>query len=206
MSVADDLISYYQALLIFQYAALPNAQGTVGAAVSQLVANAIISQVRDAFNLPTAVGAQLDILGEFRGAQRQYFDINLTRTYFTMPFYGAADPLLGFAIYGGIGTVTWYFETYNDSGGGGGGAQFTLTDAEMRLLIQYLADLHNSDFGLGDLDDLLFKYFGNNVTLTDNLDMTILYTHNPADLSNFFKIVNDTHNLPHPAGVAVGVV
>lgn len=70
MAVIDDLIAYYKNLLIKQYHELPNAQDTIGSLVEEMLSNLVWTQVQDAFDIDTAVGVQLDILGKYIGATR----------------------------------------------------------------------------------------------------------------------------------------
>jgi hypothetical protein len=65
------LLNYYENLLIMQYHALPKATATVRALIRILLTDGMIAQkVRDAFDLYTAVGRQLDILGCAIGVDR----------------------------------------------------------------------------------------------------------------------------------------
>lgn len=194
-----ELIEYYQNLLIIQYNNLPNAVGTIGAFVAEVLADQIVDQVRSGFDLDSAVGKQLEAIGSYKGAQRTYYGIDIPRDYFTMPSYGdiGADSADGFALYGFIGAVSWLFDTYGDVAL----ASVTLNDSELRSLIKYLADVQASDFGLESIDSILFKYFGNFVTLTDNENMTITYTHLPNDPNTLYTIVSEIGLLPRPAGV-----
>ncbi len=83
---------------------------------------------------------------------------------------------------------------------------FVLTDGQLRLLIQYLIAVHASDHTVASIDLILQEFFGNYCTLTDNMDMTITYTHQLNDPNFFFSIVDEIGALPHPAGVQVNVV
>jgi hypothetical protein len=69
MSEIDDLEAYYKNLLIKQYHQ-PRAQETIGGLARSLACDLIFSQIRDGFNIDTAVGAQLDILAKYVGAIR----------------------------------------------------------------------------------------------------------------------------------------
>jgi hypothetical protein len=66
----QEIINYYAALLIMQYAGQPKAYATVQTFVSALVANQIFTQVGNGFNIDTAVGVQLDVIGKINGASR----------------------------------------------------------------------------------------------------------------------------------------
>ncbi len=60
----DELKSYYADLLILQFRSKPKAYATIKALVSGLIQNQLPFDLQDAFNIETAVGAQLDVLGE----------------------------------------------------------------------------------------------------------------------------------------------
>lgn len=60
----DELKSYYADLLILQFRSKPKAYATIKALVDGLIQNQLPFDLQDAFDIDTAVGAQLDILGE----------------------------------------------------------------------------------------------------------------------------------------------
>lgn len=63
--------SYYSNLLILQYHDKPKAKATIEAVVS-LIPDDLIQEVTNGFDIETAVGKQLDILGEYVGVDRYY--------------------------------------------------------------------------------------------------------------------------------------
>lgn len=63
--------SYYSNLLILQYHDKPKAKATIEAVVS-LIPDDLIQEVTNGFDMETAVGKQLDILGEYIGVDRYY--------------------------------------------------------------------------------------------------------------------------------------
>lgn len=195
---AAEIIAYYEDLLIIQYNNLPNATAMISAFVGEIVADSIMDQVRNGFDVETAVGKQLEAVASYKGAQRTYYGIDIPRPHFQFKSYGD-PPANGFALYGHIDDVTWFFKTYGDHDL----ASVTLTDDELRSLTQYLADVQASDFGLGSIDAILFKYFGDFVTLTDNENMTITYTHVAGDPGTLYNIVSQVGLLPHPSGVQI---
>lgn len=197
----DELITYYSDLLILQYNNKPRAIATVQAYIAEVVASQIIQQVSDGFDLDTAIGEQLTMLGTYRNAPRTIYGLTLDKNFFQMPLYNAVAPEddYGFATYTGSPVPSWYFILYSDVND----LIFNLSDSDLRTLIKYLADLNSSGFGLGEIDEILFTYFGDFVTLDDNLDMTITYTELPDNPSNLFAIVDSIGALPHPSGVQV---
>lgn len=198
--VFDDLATYYMNLLIIQYYTKQRARETVGIYAKEAIADHILETVRDGFNLETAVGAQLDILAAYRGAQRTVFGLDLTHNYFNLPSYGTTPNDFGFAEYGD--TVGWFFFLYADANV----PSYAMNDDELRRLTKFLAKTQSRFLSLKEIDDILFDFFGNEVTLTNNGDMTITYTHDVGDPDTLFTIVNQTGNLPRPAGVEVVVV
>lgn len=64
---------YYSNLLILQYHNKPKAKATIEAVVN-LLPDELIQEVTGGFDLETAVGKQLDILGEYIGTDRFYTD------------------------------------------------------------------------------------------------------------------------------------
>lgn len=63
--------SYYSNLLILQYHGKPKAKATIETTVG-LLPDDLIQDVINGFDIETAIGAQLDILGEYVGVDRYY--------------------------------------------------------------------------------------------------------------------------------------
>lgn len=198
-----DLVEYYQNLLIAQYLLKPKAAATVAVFLTELIANNVITQVQDGFDVTNAVGKQLDAVGTYRGAKRQVYGLNVTKTYWSMIPVADASPATykGFALVAG-GEPSWYWITEPDLSA----AQYVMSDGDFRSYIQYLADLHASDHTMESIDALLLKWFGTYAKLIDNGDMTLTYEHQTADPSLLFTLVNATKALPRPAGTSVSVV
>jgi hypothetical protein len=193
-----ELVSYYANLLIMQYINKGRARATISAYVGEAVADQLIQSVADAFNLDNAIGAQLDTLGTYRGANRVLYGLDLGKTYFNFRVYGAGSPGsgVGFALYGD--TVNWYFRLYQDALN----PNYTLNDGDFRTYIKYLADIHSMEMVMPKIDALLIKYFGNAVILQDNMNMTVTFNITGAT-PTLFLIAQYVGALPRPAGVAI---
>lgn len=200
------LIAYYVALLILQYNTKPKAQATIAALVDAEIANLVITQVADAFTVSTAVGVQLDTLAKYVGASRTIYGLNTSKTYFQFRY--AADPPPPGEIQNGFATVAspntpWFWIQPSD-------IDFPieiLNDGLLRQLIEYLAAAESLDQTVEAIDQLFLEFFGQYVTWTDNMDMTMTVTHDQThDPSTLFQIVNYIRALPRPAGVALSVV
>ena len=74
MSALD---TYYSNLLILQYHNKPKAKATIEASVG-LLPDDLILEVINGFDIETAVGKQLDILGIYVGVDRFYDNIDLS--------------------------------------------------------------------------------------------------------------------------------
>lgn len=80
MSTLTDLEDYYKNLLIIQYHNLPRATATVGVWTDCMTGDALLTQLWDAFDVDTAIGEQLDIIGKFVGIGRFNLNDELYRT------------------------------------------------------------------------------------------------------------------------------
>lgn len=204
----DELIAYYVALLIIQYATQPNALATIAAFCGLLIQNQIYATVGNGFNftvLPIgqqpdgAVGVQLEEIAAYRGAQRVIYGI-VPATLFDFVdaqnisvgngFMDAEDP---------PSDVTWIFLTAE----GTNQPLYSLTDDQLYRLTQLRAQVQSCDMSLESIDTILETFFGNNVALVDNENMTIFYIDLNSDTDTLFGIAAITHSLPAPAGVAV---
>lgn len=197
---ADGLVAYYQRLLIVQYRLKTKAAATVAALVVGIVADAIYTQVRDAFDLATAIGKQLDILGKLRGVTRYFFSLNVTKTF--LPLVDYDDP--GVGTFPGIANYddatqppSTYTMTYEDF------VSNTLTDGDFRRVIAFLAAVHSCDYSYSTLDLICYNFFSGNVNLKITGNMAITYQHLTTDTDDLFEIVKNMGLLPTPAGVSV---
>lgn len=66
----DELIDYYVDLLIIQYVNLAKSRATVRAFVKMMVMDQLPLLVQEAYDLDSAVGVQLDVLGKYAGVSR----------------------------------------------------------------------------------------------------------------------------------------
>jgi len=71
-----ELINYYADLLILQYRGKPNAFATIQNLVEMPIMDQLPLLVQAAFDLDSAVGVQLDLLGEYVGAFRTGYDFS----------------------------------------------------------------------------------------------------------------------------------
>ncbi len=206
-ATSEQLLSYYANLLIAQYYNKPKAVGTISALMAGtgaygILANAIYNQVRDGFDLATAVGQQLDYLGKLRGVDRYFNTLDLDKVFMQVVSYDDPDKALAI----GIATYeddpqppSWYTMTYDDF------VENTLQDGDFRRVIMFLAVVDSCDFAYGTLDAICYTFFVGNVNLIVTDEMEITYQHLTTDTDNLFTIISQMGLLPAPAGVKVVV-
>lgn len=122
MSFLTDIENYYKDLLILQYNNKPNAQATIKLLTDCGSGDGILDAIQNGFDFDTAVGNQLDILGNIIGAPR--------------------------------------------SG---------LSDADYRILLKFKIVWNNMDGKMKTMDDIVYSFFGNSISIVNNMDMTITY-------------------------------
>lgn len=173
MSDIDDIVEYYSNLLIIQYNGLPKAKAIVELFVREILANGILLDIREAFNIDTAVGVQLDILGKYVDIDRFYQGQILT-DFFAVTSYnefpldtskkGLTDYTQGFTKFGK--TITYNDYLSNNQ---------TLGDDDFRFLIRLRIMQNNINHSHQAIDKVLFDFFGTTLFADTNNDMTMYY-------------------------------
>lgn len=90
----EELVQYYQDLLIIQYSNKEKAGELVSLVVSEAMIYELIAKVRDGFDIETATGKQLDVLAKYVGANRVVSGSDFTRAYFGFIPYEDTEPYL----------------------------------------------------------------------------------------------------------------
>lgn len=227
----EELKEYYANLLIMQYNQKPKARGTIKALAGAAIADNIEYQVRNGFNIATAVGKQLDILGGLIGASRVLPVALPARTYFeTVDSDSVSTSLHGFADTDDAEAAYWYFygalatsslwsmddDTYRKF------IKYTakFNSAQMYLSGQYLADGSYEQGGLVVLFNYLktlcnsTTFFGmsdNDTpctitgvgTVTPGNMQVVIYIYQNGVTDYLMKAIVASKKLPVPAGVEV---
>lgn len=199
----EELVQYYQDLLIIQYSNKENAGQMVSLFVSAAMLYEVICNIRKGFDPNTAKGEQLDIIAKYVGATRIVNGIDFFRNYFGFAPYGSVAPFTfyGFIAYGDIpGDVQ--FRSYAESGQ----SLFTLTDDELRTIIKLAIIRNNSLATVKLIDDFLFETFGADVYMNEVSNMNIAYYVTESGQQRLFQIARALNILPVPAGVGAVVI
>jgi len=198
-----ELIEYYRDLLIIQYNSKPKASGFMRAVLNVIMIYDLIIAVRDGYNIDTSIGNQLDILGKYVGAKRYIPGTVFTRDYYGYAAYGETSPFTFFRMktYSElIDNIDWQFRSYAETGQ----TQYSLTDTELRNLIKICIAKRNSNASLKDIDDFMYKYFGYDIFIIDNMDSSIEY-HVSKERRRMFDIANGVDSIPTPAGIKTNI-
>lgn len=189
-------LNYYSEELIIQYNSLPLANQTIEALVNCSVCDGLIFEMQNAFNLTTAVGNQLTIIGAIVGAPRNVYGINLTDTFFNFTRYTGVPASVGFNRY--TTPVDPDFIARWEST-----ATYTLTDNELRALI-YLKIMYNNYYtSLGIIVPALFAIFNGLIDVTDNFNSSITWSFK-SPYHNVGSVVAFLGNMvPKPMGISV---
>jgi hypothetical protein len=200
--MATDLetaIEYYKDLLLYKYINAPNARATIGLLCSQALVDLLPIEMNNAFDIDTAVGPQLDILGEYIGFNRT-INTPIARDYFTLDDYITPAPYpygmtsyLDATLNANISMYEYIFTVYSLT---------TLSDSEYRILLKLKLLSNISQHCLYGVNELLHDVFGDSVIVCDQYDMTISYFVT-TELSRILSIALAQNLLPKPMGVLI---
>jgi len=175
MASVQEIIDYYVNLLIIQYHNKPKAQETIRLFADTMLASGVMLDVENGYNLDTAVGKQLDIIGKYEGVDRFYKDFDLT-DYFGVQTY--TEPAPTFPPRHGLTDYASY-----DTDPPKGTLKYSdiisfnaqLLDDAFRTLIKLKIIQNYSNHADGDIDDRLFALFGTGISMEDPQNMRIVY-------------------------------
>lgn len=195
----DEITDYYCNLLIVQYNNLPNAQATIALFVEQFLASGISFDVRDGYDLETAIGMQLDVLAKYIGADR-FFAAQVLNDFFSFILYDDSGETytseVGFCDYTDFGEKPGSWLTYNDIVSG----TYSLADADFRTLLKLKILQNNSNHSDKEIIEGVWALFGELLIPQDNYDMTMNYIVDTS-ISAIINIAYEKGILPKPMGV-----
>jgi hypothetical protein len=190
------MVDYYTNLLILQYHNKEKAKKTIGALIEPLGEN--IFDLDDAFDVDSAVGKQLDILGEWVGIPRILLGVDLDKIY-----YELSDQLeLSETPISRYDLLSWgIFKRYRSKRE----SIYTLNDYQMRILIKLKIIYNMTDWTSYSLDVLFLNFFGDMVTRADNYDMTVTLTVSKPEEMVIFLIAKQKCFIPKGMGIAYNI-
>ena len=200
IATLEDLKKYYANLLIIQYNGKPKARATIELMVKLLYVNMVLLQIRDAFDWKTAVGVQLDIIGDWVGVNRFYNG----QLFYFHPWFSLIDwNSEPDNLQGGFST----FETFDEGGGGFLDyenilpTQNRLSDEGLRFLIGLKIIKNSISATCRSIDEAIWDYFDGDVYTVwgDNL---LTYYYRPV-LSEVMQVAESKNVLPCPTGIRI---
>jgi hypothetical protein len=200
-----ELVEYYTNLIIIQYANRPKAQATIQLLSDTLLANGIIWDVMDGYNVDTAVGVQLDIIGKYVGVDR-FFNVTDPVDFFSVTDYVEVDPdseqKYGFTTYPDFeedqfnGTMNYNSIVTVEN---------KLNDDDYRVLIKLKIVQNYSNHSHKSIDDSIFEFFGNSLLPSSSGDMKIWYFVT-NQLTAIIQAAMIKKVIPRPMGVGMGLI
>lgn len=171
----NELIKYFVNLLIIQYKNKPRAKGTIEALAKQTFSDTTDKifpiEVQNAYNLDTAVGEQLDVLGKYIGYDRNLpFPLNDNFVY--AEYDGSINPTEGYSDYYEEKITKPYLEYRYSSYD-----SLAISDDTYRRILKMQSELKNKPLSLANIDEVLKKYFdfnNNEIYLVEG-DKTVEY-------------------------------
>lgn len=203
----ETLKNYYANLLIVQYNGLNKASNTIKMLVDLIYANLILMQIRDGFNWKTAIGAQLDIIGQWVGINRKYNgSLYWGKKLLSYPEYSLLYPETitsatqhGYSNYSTFNTDLGGQLTYKDVGF----VEQSLSDDDYRIIIGLKIIQNNINHTCGEIDKAIYEYeYFNGEVYTTWLPHQIIY-HYPTSLSTLINICYNKGVLLAPTGVEI---
>lgn len=196
----SELIAYYTNLLILQYKK-DKASAHITALIDLIMLFELLDSLENGFDIDNGVGTQLDIIGMYLGIDRIVTGIPFNRDYFGFMEYGE-NPLTaiykGFIQYGDTPPDTQML-TYRTSQD-----VLKLNDEEFRKILKFRIIQCKTIYSLYEIDEALFKFFGEEVYVEDNEDMTITYWFDSGS-TRLATILQSENLLPKPMGVEVTI-
>lgn len=197
-------VEYYKELLLYQYQNQTKAMGTIDLLVRSILSELIPLDVMNSFNIDTAVGTQLDILGQYIGLSRRVAIIPV-RNFWTLADYQLYNPLTPH--YGLLDYTdsevnkdsifyTYFSENYSLT---------DLDDSDYRAMLKLKIALNNIDNSLLSIATVLYDFFGDKVIMNDLTDMTISYSVTP-DKENIIVMAYQLGLIPKPQGVGISCI
>jgi hypothetical protein len=191
MAVNPVLLQYYSNLLIQQYITAPNMVATTQLLVNQSLCDGLPQELQTCFNLNTAVGNQLTIIGEIVGVPRNVIGLDLVNTFFSYGDYTSVTvsaAAIGFGSYTTSPYPTSLFRSYFDS------ATYTMTDYQMQQVILLKILFNNTYSSTKNIVSGLWGLYGSSVQFVDNKNMTVTYNvkqpfHIPFLVAQYLNIL-----------------
>ena len=168
MSVTlNELKSYYSALLISQYRTKERAIATIETVAGEIWLDNLPSFESTCFDLNSAVGEQLNVLGRIVGVERDVQGLDLENTYFEFTNYAGTVTGINFASYSDLDTTEDLFSRYFVD------AVTNMDDGQFRNIIKLKIIFNTAIRTMKYVKEALYAEFAGSIDITDNLDLSL---------------------------------
>lgn len=194
------LVEYYQNLLLVQYQEGPKALATIEALVNCAICDSVLREMESAFDLETAIGAQLDILGDYLGFGRRVEAVP-DADFFNMTDYDdPSEAVVGMTDYGDAGAnATSSFYRYSMASQ----TVAELSDEDYRLILNWKLKFNSLCGSLHAIAEAVYEVFGDGLICFDHANMSLTYAVKQVS-EKYAKILSQQDLLPKPMGVKFG--
>lgn len=199
----DNLVQHYKNLIIAQYQTKPKAMATMDMLLRYFIFNNVLLDIQNAYNVDTAMGKQLDYIGNIVGVDRKYIKkIFKPNNYFIAISNLITNPdnLQNYRGAVSNGLIKGKILSVSDLI-----ANELLPDDTFRILIKLKIILNNSDFSYKSITDSLFNFFQLQILLLSDQNMEIVYLVS-QNLSLIAEVAVQKKLLPKPAGVKITMI
>ena len=194
----DDIKKIYADLLIAQYRNRTRARATIGLLAGEATCDGLLLLEQNCFDLDTALGAQLDIIGRIVGVPRNIYGLDLSHTYWEMTGYSGTPTGIDMQRYNDAIIGPELMLRYRST------ATYTMSDFEMRALIKLKIVYNTARETLKDFMESLYAAFSGGITIVDNFDVTITYKVD-SQYTTMMTIASYLGIIPKPMGVALTI-
>lgn len=195
----NEIIEAYTNLLEVQYNGLPNAYATIKLHCETLLANMVLWQIRDGFDIDTAVGNQLDIIGDWEVVDR-YYQGSSYENQLWLAYFDWADNTQPNALQGCY--KDWNNEVDEDGAYVDYGSVISTTnkldDESFRIILKLKAAKNNMFLTNKNIDDKIHEIFGDLVYTTWGVQ-EVTYNYNNS-VYNIIKLAELKNCLLVPSG------
>lgn len=202
----ENLKKYFTNLLILQYINKPKAKATIEACVQEAFAdtngNIFPIVVQNSYDLDTATGKQLDVIGKYIGYDR-VLQIPIDQNFAYSEYDDSIIQTEGYSEY--IQDVVSYpYKEYRYTSYD----YYNVTDETYRKLLKMIAELKTKPLSLGCIDEAIYRQFGTDIYVVDG-DKSINYHigHNVYPVLDDQDKLNTFFNkyFPRPMGCVLTV-
>lgn len=186
--MASEFVSQYLNLIILQYQEKPKllAEATAIIEIFENLKNSS-DQLKSAFDIDTAVGNQLDIIGKIVGLNRKVSQV-VPKVYFG--FNNKNSNALGF------GQAPFYKTTYAKYG------DLTLNDEDYRFYLKAKISINFMKNNIHSINDIIAYLFNNNAYVVDNKDTTFTLYINENVNTRQVQYAKSLDLLPRPQTIS----